>query len=62
MATEMKDDLLRSASEIADFLGQSERATYNLLENDLIPAFKIGAKWHARKSVLERHYGGDTGG
>ncbi|GAB4240838.1 MAG: hypothetical protein Kow0032_28690 [Methyloligellaceae bacterium] len=55
----LADDLLKGVPEIARYTGDSERRVYHLAERGLIPAFKIGAKWHARKSQLDRFYGGD---
>jgi len=53
-------DLLKGVSEIAEYIGESKRRTYYLCEQAIIPAFKIGSIWHARKSVLNRHYGGEA--
>ena len=58
-ARPLRDDLLRGVAEIAEHIGDSERRVYYLCEHDLIPAFKVGAIWHSRKSVLNRHYGGE---
>ena len=55
----LKVDLLRGVAEIAEHIGESERRVYYLCERDLIPAFKVGAIWHSRKSTLNRHYGGE---
>lgn len=55
----LKDDLLRGVAEIAEHIGESERRVYYLCECGHIPAFKIGNGWHARKSALDRRYGGE---
>lgn len=55
----LKEDLLTGASEIADYIGKTERRVYYLCEHGHIPAFKVGIKWHSRKSALDRHYGGE---
>ena len=47
--------LLEGVPAIAAFSGWSRRRTYYLAENKLIPAFKIGEKWAARKSTLRKH-------
>jgi hypothetical protein len=48
-------DLLDGMPAIARFYGCTERRGYYLAENKLIPAFKVGDKWCARKSTLRRH-------
>jgi len=50
------DDLLDGAEEIARFTGWPPRRVYYLLEKKLIPAFKVGTRWTARKSSLQRHF------
>ena len=55
----LREDLLHGAAEIADYIGKSERQAYHLCESGHIPAFKIGAQWTARKSALDRRYGGE---
>lgn len=56
----LSDDLLKGVKQIANHTGDGERRTYYLLEHGLIPGFKIGAIWHARKSSLDAHYGGPS--
>jgi hypothetical protein len=51
----LADDLLNGAEEIAIFLGWPTRRVFYLLERGRIPGFKIGAKWHARRSTLITH-------
>ena len=51
----LADDLLTGVPEIADYLGEYRRRVYNLVERDRIPAFRVGTRWHARKSQLDRH-------
>ena len=53
--TKLADDVLKGAREIGEFLGMSERRVYWLLENNQIPAFKLGTSWYARKSKLMAH-------
>ena len=48
-------DLLDGMPAIARFYGCSERRGYYLAENKMIPAFKVGDKWCARKSTLKAH-------
>jgi hypothetical protein len=50
------DDRLRGVPKIAEFLGESKRRTYYLLEKALIPAGKEGEQWIAsRRALRERH-------
>jgi len=44
-------DTLEGASQIAGFLGKPVRAVNHLLETRQLPAFKIGQRWHMRKST-----------
>lgn len=48
----LADDLLSGAEEIAGFIGASQRRGFYLLETKKLPGFKIGSRWHARKSTL----------
>ena len=51
---QLSDDLLSGVAAIAAFRGESKRRTYYLLERKLIPGFKVGNRWNARKSTLMR--------
>ena len=55
MESELAADLLDGMPAIAKFYGCTERRGYYLAENKLIPAFKVGEKWCARKSTLRTH-------
>ncbi|MGC2080659.1 MAG: DNA-binding protein [Xanthobacteraceae bacterium] len=51
------DDLLRGVPAIAEFIGESPRQTYDLLETERVPGFKLGGKiWYASKTRLRHHY------
>ena len=52
----LADDLLRGCAKIAQFLGESERRTFYLLQTGQIPAGKVGAVWIASKSALRSHF------
>lgn len=52
----LSEDLLDGAEEIARFLGWPRRRVFYLLEKKLIPGFKVGNRWTARKSRLQRHF------
>ena len=56
MESELAADLLDGMPAIAKFYGCTERRGYYLAENKLIPAFKVGEKWCARKSTLQNPY------
>lgn len=49
------EDTLQGASEIAAYTGLSLRRTNYLLEKQQLPAFKIGNRWHMRRSTFARH-------
>jgi hypothetical protein len=49
------DDTLEGVIEIAAHLGKTERQVFYLCETGQIPAFKLGKKWHLRKSTYDRH-------
>jgi hypothetical protein len=48
-------DTLTGAAEIAAFLGKTERQIVHLLWKRKIPAFKLGGRWHMRKSTYRAH-------
>ena len=52
---ELKNDRLTGAKAIGDFMGEDPRRIFYLLEQRLIPAFKLGGRWNARKSTLLKH-------
>lgn len=58
----LADDLLRGVKPIAEFIGESERRTFYLLERRYIPGGKIGAAWVASKKVLRAHFARITAG
>jgi hypothetical protein len=53
--SDLAADTLSGASAIAAFLGKTERQTNHLLEKRQIPAFKLGGRWHMRKSTYRSH-------
>jgi hypothetical protein len=54
----LANDLLRGVPAIADYVGETTRQTYHLLETGKLPGFKMpdGRIWHAHKSTLKNHY------
>ena len=49
---ELKDDMLKGAKAIANFLGETERHVFYMLEKGQLAGFKRGGLWHARKTTL----------
>ena len=45
------DDTLQGVEEIARHIRKTPRQVYHLCETRQIPAFKLGGKWHLRKST-----------
>ena len=46
------DKLTYSAPEVAQLLGNSRSAAYNLMHRDDFPSFRIGKRWLVRDSSL----------
>jgi hypothetical protein len=61
VAVPLADDLLRGVKRIAREIGETERRTYYLLENKLLPAGKQGALWLASRRAIHEHYARLTG-
>jgi hypothetical protein len=55
LGSDLSEDLLDGADEIAVFTGWPVRRVFYLLEKKLIPGFKVGNRWTARKSRLRQH-------
>ena len=49
-------DLVWGCRAIARRIGKSERQTYYLLENGLLPAKKIGKEWCTTESALHQRF------
>ena len=49
------NDTLVGIALIAAFIKKSERQTYYLAETGQLPMFKLGGKWHLRKSRYLKH-------
>ena len=52
-------DLLWGAAAIGAFLNLNRRQSYHCLENDQLPARKVGDKWVASRDALRRHILGE---
>jgi len=57
----LADDLLRGVKRIAAEIGESERRTYYLLENKLLPGGKQGSCWLASRRAIREYYARLTG-
>jgi hypothetical protein len=56
-------DLVWGASEIGKVIGRSPRATFHLLEKQLLPARKVGRAWvGSRKRLLRAVLGDEPAG
>ena len=53
---DLADDLLEGAEAIAAFLGKDARQIYHMVTKRQIPAFKLGAVLHARRSTLKQFF------
>lgn len=56
-ATDLADDLLRGADEIAQYIlgdPRQRRKIYHMAENSRIPTFRLGSMLCARRSTLLR--------
>jgi len=51
--SDLADDLLEGVPEISGYTGFTEPKTRSLLARGLLPGWKLGAIWHARKSELK---------
>ena len=51
-----ENDLMEGAEEIGSFINKPPRRTYALLEAGHLPAFKLGSRWHARKTTILAYF------
>ena len=51
----LKDDLLGSVNDIAEYVNKTPRQVYYLLERGILPGFKQGGRWNLRKSTHIAH-------
>jgi len=54
-------DIVWGARRIGEVINRSERETYFLLENDLLPATRVGRKWSASRARLLATVSGERG-
>jgi hypothetical protein len=45
-------DLIWGAEAIAKFIGRSTRSTFHMLDNEELPAKKVGGRWVAERGKL----------
>ena len=50
------DDLLRGAKEIGEFIGETDRQVYYLIEHYYLPVGKVGGSLMASKRRLREFY------
>lgn len=50
----MLPDEILTIREVADYLKVTERTLYRLVQEDSIPAVKVGNSWRFRRQDLER--------
>ena len=55
-APDSNGDLLTGAEEIAKFLNVNPRRAFHLLEKGIVPGFKLGKRWCARRSTLTKFF------
>jgi len=61
--TESPDDLLWGVAEIGKAIRRTDRQTYHLLAQGLLPARKVGASWVAsRRKLFAALMGDDKAG
>ena len=56
----LNNDLLSGAKAAADYIGETPRAVYHLVERDLLPCIRKGRKLYFRKSELEAAFRSET--
>jgi hypothetical protein len=54
--TNSNSKFLSGCKQIAEYIGETERRTFDLLSDGKIHAFKEGKLWRASKESLDRHY------
>jgi hypothetical protein len=52
----LREDLLKGCRQIAKEIGETEPATYRMLESGQLPARKVGWLWFSTRSALRRHF------
>jgi hypothetical protein len=60
ITSDPSSDIVWGARDISVVIGRSERATFHLLEQGLLPARKVGGVWAGSKQKLLAHFTGDA--
>ncbi len=53
-------DLLSGGKAAAEYIGQTQRAVYHMVEKGLLPVIRKGRRLYFRKSELEAAFRSDT--
>lgn len=56
----LSDDLLNGAKAAAEYIGETQRAVYNMAEKGHLPCTKKGRKLYFRKSELDAAFRADA--
>ncbi len=56
----LSEDLLCGARAAAQYIGQSDRAVYHMVEQRLLPVIRKGRKLYFRKSELDAAFRSDA--
>lgn len=56
----LSDDLLNGAKAAAEYIGETQRAVYNMAEKGHLPCTRKGRKLYFRKSELDRAFSSNT--
>jgi hypothetical protein len=54
-AQPIAEDLVIGAKSIGAEVGRTERQAYHMLENGILPGFKLGSQWAAKRSKIKAH-------
>jgi len=50
------NDLIWGVAGIAAEIGRNQRQTFHMLENEKLPAKKVGGRWCSSRSALRQHF------
>lgn len=56
----LSHDLIWGASSIARAIGRTDRQTFHLLDQGILPAKKVGNRWVAERGALMRFFTMET--
>lgn len=58
----LANDLLWGVQEIADAINRSPRQCFRMLENNRLPAKKVGGRWCSSRAALRKFFEHQLGG